>query len=279
MMKKKMMISVALGLLLITSTVQAADPEQNQIEVVEEEVVYTGDMAGYQEEVEASVDLELINYVDLFQAVAVELTDDEKEKLLLLVEFVSQSNEKLEVLLQKEKFEEAAHLLEKYNIEIEEVQDLLSSDKVAQEVDDEEIAELKEVFTEKTSMRGVNLQLLLEREDLPDSAKAGIEKALANQAKALEKRQAVQERKEERKALKAETKASINEQDDDKEVIDLEEEASKPIDKKNAQAQKVHKKAEKGQNRAAEAKEKAKQNGKGNSDKGNGGKPTNPGRS
>ncbi|WP_332698275.1 hypothetical protein [Halalkalibacter lacteus] len=287
-MMKKMMMSVVLGTVLIASTVHAEDPDNNQIESVEEEVVFTGEIIGSQEEEETSVDLELINFVGLFQEVAVELTADEKDKLRLLVEFVSQSNEKIEVLLQKDRFEEAAHMLEKYNLDIEEVQVLLSGDEVVSEEKavrevDHEIEELEGEFTEKTSMRGVNLQLLLEREDLPDSAKAGIEKALANQAKALEKSQAAKETKEERKALKAETKASKDERDDEEGIeVDIEEKVSKriegkPVQKKNVQAQKAQHKAEQGQKRAAEAKENAKKSGKGNSNngKGNGNKPAN----
>lgn len=301
-----------LGTALMASAVHAEEPEST---VVEESPI-EAEVATPEESVEeeANIDLDLVDFVDLFQETVVDLTESDKGKLFLLVEFVSQANDRLEVLLQEEKFEEATRMLEKFNIDVEKVQELLTTPSANDELEeneegkeevtteeDEELEELEEAFTDKTSMRGVNLRALLEREDLPAPARAGIQKALANQEKALEKRQLAKERKEQRKALKAENKEEkapkadhveqvMIEEAGEKEETRPEEQVPTSVEQKQAQpkqekAQKAQenaqKHAEQGQQRAAEAKEKAKQNGPANSNGNkseNPNKPANPGR-
>ncbi|WP_100407973.1 hypothetical protein [Bacillus solitudinis] len=172
-------------------------------------------------------DTDLISYVNLFQDVTLELAEDEKERLQLLLSFVSRSNDRLATLLSEEHYEEAVIYLNKYNEDIESAEKLyteVTSKTEDSQTEEEELQleKIEEDIIEKTSMRGVNLQLLLTRENLPETARTGVEKALANQEKAKLKHPLAQERKEQRtRAKQVEKEAKKDEKQGKKDQPDL----------------------------------------------------------
>jgi hypothetical protein len=260
---KKMIAFLVVGTLVIAQTAFAEDVTVKNEEPI---FVYSGESKSGEE---VTVDPELIGFVDVFHEVAVELTDSEKDKLLLLVEFISQKNERIQVLLQAEQYEKATRMLEQYNFDVNRVQELLETSVTGEVVEEDLIVfeEIEETFAEKTSMQGVNLQNLLEKGDLPAPALAGIQKALGNQERAQEKRQQAQERKEQRKALKEEMKEQKQQEkvtEEGKTVkAEKNEKAQKNQEKAAKQAKKGKEKAAKAAEKGKEIAEKAKQKGQG----------------
>ncbi|WP_227935127.1 hypothetical protein [Alkalihalobacillus deserti] len=269
---KKVVALLVVGSLFIAQTAYASE-----VTIAVEKTIHTNELNMTEAE-GVSVDPELIGFVDVFQEVAVELSETEKDKLKLLVNFIAQTNKRLETLLTEEKFDDASIMLENYNADIDKVQELLARSSIAEvEEELEVVEEIEEIFVEKTSMRSVNLQELLNREDLPAPALAGIEKALKNQKRAEEKHQLAQERKAQRKALKAEQKTVKQENEEDEVVKTGEEEelaSSTPVQKQNGKPEKAQKaqdkatkQAEKGKERAEKAQQKASERGQGNNGK------------
>lgn len=250
---KKVIGSITVASLLIVAPVHAqVHPET----VVIERAVVIGD-ANEERETETSEeekdlnptykDKQLMEFIHLFQEAVMELTEDEREKLTLLVEFASTASNRLEELIKEDRIEEAAFMLERYQTYLEEFYAILSEkNDQAKELDkdDELLEDLEEIVKEKQSMRGDNLRALLEREDLPSSAKAGIKKALANQEKAMENRQKAKERKEERKAekemKKEEHKAKKEEHKAEKEMRKEERKTEKEMRKEEKKQENQH---------------------------------------
>ncbi|OLO27611.1 hypothetical protein BTR23_19470 [Alkalihalophilus pseudofirmus] len=263
---KKVVCSLIAGSFLIAGAVHAEET------VIVEEVISTSDLTVYNEkdnfiEEDNSIgeaDFELLGFVDVFQSTLVNLTDSEKERLTLLIEFVANTNIQLDQLLQQGQFEQAAILFEKYNQDLEYINQLIENEQqvtgeIIQEegldIEEELLSDIAEEVTEKTSMRGVNLLALLEREDLPDQAKAGVAKALENQKKADANRQRAKDRKEQRKAEKENRKTS------EEELVDevAEEEVTEAAKKEVKEQKEKNENAQKGQGRAEQARENAKQ--------------------
>ncbi|MFC0558326.1 hypothetical protein [Halalkalibacter alkalisediminis] len=277
---KKMLALLVVGLFFTGQTAYA-----NEVTVAYEQKINASEVDSIKTE-DVFVDSELIGFVDIFQEVALELSSSENERLMLLVEFIAQKNNRLQVLITEERFAEATAMLQKYNNEIDEIQELLDR-PYKEELEAEELNVYKkteEQLAEKISMRGVNLKELLESGDLPAPALAGIEKALANQERAEEKRQLAQERKEHRKAEKKASK-----QGNEEEVVvttgEEKEITGTSVQKQNGKAEKAQKaqdqvgnQAEKGKEKAAKAQEKGKdraekaQQTSGQQSKGNNGK-------
>src|SRR5690606_20528176 len=111
----------------------------------------------------------------LVEEVQVDLTEDITEKALLQDQFADERIEEVEIVLENGDEEKAENILEQLDETVQEVDELLE-ESVELEDGDQEIVE--EVIAEKTKKRTEKLTALLEREDLPETAKAGIAKAL-----------------------------------------------------------------------------------------------------
>ncbi|GAE34832.1 DUF5667 domain-containing protein [Halalkalibacter akibai] len=249
---------ILIGTLLVA---QSAFAEENIVQEIEEAPIYVYTTESKGEE-GLEVDSDLIGFVDIFQEVAIDLTEDESNKMLLLVKFISQSNEKLQALLNAGEYEQATNMLNKYNEDVAVVQEILETPNAVK--DPEELTVYEEVLEqlpEKTSMRGVNLEKLLSEGTLPATALAGIEKALANQERAQAKRQEAKDRKAERKALKVE---ETNEEEvKEEEVETIVEAANAPKSAKPEKAVKVQEKALKKAEKNLKKAEKSNGKGKG----------------
>lgn len=266
---RKIICTIVAGSFLIAGAVKADEA------IVYEPVVNTGNLtASYEDaEVNEETNHELVDFVDAVHSAIIDLTPGEKDKLRYLIEFVASKNAQLEFLLQQGQFDKAMTLLERYNQDVATINEMIENKTLSQDTEDvtedsiviekDELVvntDIEDEVAERTSMRGVNLAALLERDDLPEQAKAGIRKALANQERAMENRQRAKERNELRKAERENKK--IKEEELEEEFVDLEDVTAPKTDKvkepKGNQKPK-NENAKKGQERAEQAREKAKQ--------------------
>lgn len=269
---RKIICTIVAGSFLIAGAVKADET------IVYEPAVNTGDLTAYYENVEVNeediteANHELVDFVDAIHSAIIDLTPSEKEKLRYLIEFVASKNAQLEFLLQQGQFDKATILLERYNEDVARINEWIENETLSHETDDitdkdngiegDELlidTDIEEEVAERTSMRGVNLVALLERDDLPEQAKAGIRKALANQERAMENRQRAKERNELRKAER-ENKEVVEELEE--EFVDLEDATAPKTEKvkePKANQKPKNENAKKGQERAEQARENAKQ--------------------
>jgi hypothetical protein len=128
-----------------------------------------------------STDTSLEETLRLMEESVVELTEDAKEKVFLQNENVEKRFVKVEEVVKYGEEEEIIEVIEDFNRNTEILENIL----VEAELDEEEFTELEEVITNISKKRTQNLLALLERENLPEQAKAGIRKAIANQERAM----------------------------------------------------------------------------------------------
>ncbi|ARK29569.1 hypothetical protein [Halalkalibacter krulwichiae] len=250
---RKVLLLFAAGFMMVANSAQA-----EEVSIKMEEPIIINETATD----ENFIDDDLVDYVNAFKEVALDLTENEADKMLLLTEFISHSNDKLEVLLHSERVEEAAIILNTYNEDIEKVNDFLEESALMEIVEEDMIVitEIEEALIESTSMRSVNLEAMLEEENLPAPALAGIKKALDNQARAQEKRQqskgssGEKEKKASGKKINAE---KIKEDKGKKQEVNKKKERQKGKDKSNRNEKKENRNSQKGKERAEKAKERA----------------------
>jgi len=179
---KKLVTSIVVGSLLFGGVAYAnegyevvsADTEIHEtVESTEEaEVVLTEEL-----DEEAVLEDEDVLTEELDQEVVLE---DDIAKILEEIEdaLENSTGETKEKLI-----EDLNKLIEDLNKNLEEIDENLDEEK-----ESDDIIVIDSQDKEKSSRRGENLLRLLEREDLPATAKAGITKALANQERAKAKK-------------------------------------------------------------------------------------------
>jgi hypothetical protein len=121
-----------------------------------------------------------------------DLTEDTGEKILLQDQYAGERLDETEIALENGDQETSEELLEDYNEHVQERDKNIEEAKAA----GEDITEVETVVAENSKKRSENLSALLEREDLPEGAKAGITKALENQEKAMPKLESAKEKAE-----------------------------------------------------------------------------------
>lgn len=219
-------------------------------------ILLTIGQAAYAEETTViSADSELYETVREMEEATYDLTEDVENKLELHEEYAEkrllEAEEQLdqgdeasaEALINEysEYLDQSAALLEEAAEEIDQESDHATDEPTDESTEAEEAEETEEerpdlevlqarvrAQAEKSS---ANLTRLLAREDLPESAKAGIAKALENKGRATEKRLAKLERKAAKWAAK-ESMPSIEEPEEtNEEVIDAPEPVEDPVEK------------------------------------------------
>jgi len=141
------------------------------------------------ETVESTEEAEVVLTEELDEEAVLEeedvLTEELDEEVVLEDEDIAKILEEIEEALENSTGETKEKLIEDLNKLIEDL------NKNLEEIDEKESDDIIVIDSqdkEKSSRRGENLLRLLEREDLPATAKAGITKALANQERAKAKK-------------------------------------------------------------------------------------------
>ncbi|WP_096200660.1 DUF5667 domain-containing protein [Bacillus sp. FJAT-45350] len=139
----------------------------------------------------------LYELIHAIEKVKYEYTEDWEEKIDILLE---NANKRMLEIEENEVVDPdlANRIIEHIQENIEEIEKKLDE----AEENGEDITEIEEEVVLHHSNRGNNLLVLLERENLPEQAKAGIRRALANQERAMEKRAEAKLRVEMKKALR-----------------------------------------------------------------------------
>ncbi|WNF36629.1 DUF5667 domain-containing protein [Bacillaceae bacterium IKA-2] len=190
------------------------------------------------------------------QDATIYLTKGPAEKALLQIELAEKRVAEAKVMIGNGIQEVADQLL----IDSEKSAD--EAELVLEEAEEmgEDVSDVKEIITEMNAKRSQNLLALLDRENLPEQAKDGIRKALANQARAVE-------RSNKNKAVVVEVDESIDEKTENNEgttkipteeasqenVATAEVQTTKQVEKAN---QKVEKTVEKANQRVEKADQK-----------------------
>jgi hypothetical protein len=174
-----------------------------------------------------------------------ELTEDSGEKALLQDEYAGERLEETEVVLEEGDEEKADELMADYNESLQEIDQNIDAAKEA----GEDVSDVEAIVTENSQKRSENLTALLDREDIPEEAKAGISKALENQQKAEQKFLEAQKKAEEARA-KAEEKKE--------EAMKKAEEAKEKAEEKREEAnERAEEKREAANEKAEQKREKA----------------------
>ena len=127
---------------------------------------------------------EVYETVLLIESAAYDLTEDPEDKVLLEEEFADNRLEEIEeVILQEGDPEVVDELLE----DLDEHLSLIDENIEKIRLQGADIEVIEAAVAAKFADRTAKMNALLAREDLPEQAKAGIAKAIANQAKAMGK--------------------------------------------------------------------------------------------
>ncbi|WP_156290368.1 DUF5667 domain-containing protein [Oceanobacillus salinisoli] len=207
----------------------------------------------YADEDEAVVDpnSELYDTSRIIEEAEYDLTEENSEKVLLQDEYADDRLNEAELSLDEGNEEKAEELLEDYEEHVKQVEEDMEAAKEA----GEDISAVEETVVENSQKRSENLRALLEREDLPEEAKAGITKALENQQKAEQNFLAAQ-----KKAEEAQEKAK-----------EQQEKAQETAKEQQEKAQETAKEQqEKAQETAEEQQEQAQEKGKGQQERASG---------
>jgi hypothetical protein len=168
-----------------------------------------------------------------------DLTEDTGEKILLQDQYAGERLDETEIALENGDQETSEELLEDYNEHVQERDKNIEEAKAA----GEDITEVETVVAENSKKRSENLSALLEREDLPEGAKAGITKALENQEKAMQKLESAQEKAEaarqkgEEKAQEGKEKAQEGKEKGNKAQEDAKQGKNENVNKGEEKAQ------------------------------------------
>jgi hypothetical protein len=130
-----------------------------------------------------SPDSELYETVRIMEEQEVELTEDSAEKIIIKVDQGEKRLAEAERMLEEGDEDAASQLVEEYTEHVGEVEEELEE---SDEIKEEDLATIQALIVEKWEKRSKNLMAMLEREDLPETAKAGMMKALANKQRALQ---------------------------------------------------------------------------------------------
>jgi Domain of unknown function (DUF5667) len=251
-MKKLLASGIVLGSLFVAST--AVSAEETSPEIV-------------------SADSELYETVRVMEDTEYSLTESPEEKIILQDDYAEKRL--LEAIEQLENGDEesAEELLNEYDEQVQHIEESLEN-----AVDDnEDISNLETIVEENAKYLKENLLALLEREDLPDTAKAGITKALENQAramknfaKALEKAELAMMNGNSNNGSKDKDEVEENLDDTNEAAEKADEEAEKAAEKAQEEAEKAEEKAreeaeraeEKAREEAERAEEKAREEAK-----------------
>lgn len=135
------------------------------------------------ENVKITPESELYETISLIVEGNVELTEDGEGKAAIQDEHTENLLDAVESVIETGNNQAIEQLFKDIN------ETLKAIDNIVEEADKigEDISELEKVITEIIATRSQNLLALLERENLPEQAKAGIRKALVNQEKALQR--------------------------------------------------------------------------------------------
>ena len=268
MMKKIVSTAILVGGLTVGGATFAEQEVESEVEVgIENETT-----------VEVTPESDLYDTIRLIEEGEFDLTEDSKEKALLQDQFAEKRENELETAIETGNEEGIEKILE------DQEKHLLAIESILEEAEaiGEDLAELEEVITEIVAKRSRNLLALLEREHLPEQAKAGIRKALANQERAMERRAAkktseVEEIKKVEPVLVENIKEALNELKIENQTVS-EDPREEALVKKNMKAnsnkteqkieraeQKFDRTVEKAEQKLEKALEKAtKENGKSN---------------
>lgn len=176
MMKKIVSTAILVGGLTVAGATFAEQEVESEVEVgIENEAT-----------VEVTPESDLYDTIRLIEEGEFDLTEDSKEKALLQDEFAEKRENELETAIETGNEEVIEKILEDQEQHLQAIENILEE----AEAIGEDLAELEGVITEIVAKRSRNLLALLEREHLPEQAKAGIRKALANQERAMERRAA-----------------------------------------------------------------------------------------
>ncbi|KHF38704.1 DUF5667 domain-containing protein [Halalkalibacter okhensis] len=157
---KKLVIATTVCLLLVAGVVHA-----NQ----EKDIV--------------SPESELYETVRVIEETTIELTKDPGEKTLLEDEYAKNRLLEAEEMLAVGNEEAAESSIDDYNEHMDAIEKNLAEAKER----GKDISEVEVIINENMEKRSENLRSLLDRDDIPEQAKAGITKAIENQAKAKQR--------------------------------------------------------------------------------------------
>ncbi|MCL7748001.1 DUF5667 domain-containing protein [Halalkalibacter alkaliphilus] len=157
---KKIVIATTVSFLLVAGVVYANE---------EKEIV--------------SPESELYETVRIIEETTIELTKDTGEKTLLEDQYAEQRLLEAEEMFAVGNEEAGEKSLEDYSEHIEKIERNITKAKDS----GKDLSEVESIVYENMEKRSENLVALLEQEDLPDQAKAGITKALANKEKAKQR--------------------------------------------------------------------------------------------
>ncbi|MCD8500735.1 MAG: DUF5667 domain-containing protein [Bacillaceae bacterium] len=180
----------------------------------EENPATKSEIAIHHETAVITPDFEVYETIRMIEEVEYELTEDVTEKISLQDEYADKRLAEIEEMVEAGLEDEIEELLKDYEKHMEEVE------KVLEEAKEEEtdLTDVEEVISEKNEKRFENLLLLLEREDLPEQAKAGISRAIANKHRAMERSGQL-----ERHGMKTEVETDLIEIDQEEELVVVEE--------------------------------------------------------
>lgn len=177
--KKTVLSSTLAAALVIGGVVHAEENSTSEIEIVE-----------HYETPIITPEFELYETIRIIEEIEYELTEDVTEKILLQDEYADKRLAELEEMVEVGLDDKVEELLEDYEKHMEEVEKNL--EEAREEGTD--LTDLEDVISDKKAKRFENLLLLLEREDLPEQAKTGVSKAIANKQRAMERSGKLQRR-------------------------------------------------------------------------------------
>ncbi len=262
----------------------SSEVENNEVITQDENQPETSDEIFIDEEkattdVDASAETVVTPESNLYEAIRLieeaiyDLTEDTTEKALLQDEYADNRLEEAEEMIETGNEEAAEELINDFETNVIEVETVLGETETAGE-DLSEVNEVNEVIIENGAKRSQNLLALLEREDLPEQAKAGIRKALANQERAMQRAAKAIEKAEE-EAVNAIEKAEVEavnaiEKAEVEAVNEIEKAEEKEVEKESKKVkenaekakEKAEEKAEKAREKAEKAREKAEEKAK-----------------
>ncbi|SDM18569.1 DUF5667 domain-containing protein [Sediminibacillus halophilus] len=229
---KKTIVSSTLGLLLL----------------------FAGNVYAAEDETAVDPNSELYDTSRVIEEAEYELTEENSEKALLQDEYADDRLNEAEVSLDKGDEANAEELLEDYEEHVKQAEE----DMEAAKENGEDISTVEETLVENSQKRSENLRALLEREDLPEEAKAGIAKALENQQKAEQNYLAARKKAEEAQEVAQEEAQEETQEKEQEKAQEKQEKAQEKAQEKQEKAQeKAQEKQEKAQEKAQAQQEKA----------------------
>ncbi|WP_332628511.1 DUF5667 domain-containing protein [Halalkalibacter flavus] len=157
---KKIVIAITVSFILVAGVVYANE---------EREIV--------------SPESELYETVRIIEETAIELTKDTSEKTLLEDQYAEQRLLEAEEMFAVGNEDAGEKSLEDYSEHIEKIEKNIAVAKG----NGKDVSEVESIVYENMEKRSENLLALLDRDDLPEQAKAGITKALDNKEKAKQR--------------------------------------------------------------------------------------------